>query len=123
MPRACRNSRLTIGENVARKIGQIIRCGKPAPGFAVEVSLHGPEPAVNGFADVLAFAGFRITTAVDADLWYSIYLRYMLTPSVEDAQSAYLLYREMIRLVAIDCHRFSSVAVGIPDCVVSRPSF
>jgi hypothetical protein len=41
---------------------------EPAPGCADEVGLCGPQPAVNVFADVLAPAGFRVASDVDASL-------------------------------------------------------
>lgn len=43
---------------------------------------------------------FPIEPAKQTSLWYGIYRRHVLEPSVEDAHGAYLLYREMIGLTA-----------------------
>jgi hypothetical protein len=43
---------------------------------------------------------FPVEPARQTSVWYSIYRQHMLEPSVQDAHSAYLLYREMVGLIA-----------------------
>ncbi len=74
------------------------RCLPSSRAFS-QIAISDPRIDMASLSNQLG--SFPIEPAKQTAVWYAIYRKHMIEPSVEDAHGAYLLYREMTGLVGI----------------------